>query len=145
MRKTSTVTISREGRDQGKVFLLTEMPASQAEKWAARAFFALARSGVDVPEDIAEAGFAGIAVLGLKALGGIHFVDAEPLMDEMFACIRILPSAARPDIVRDIHEQDIEEVATRLQLRMEVFNLHTGFLPAGTAFTSISAPAAAVS
>ena len=33
-RKTANVTISAAGRDQGKVFVLREMPASQAERWA---------------------------------------------------------------------------------------------------------------
>ena len=135
MRKTATVTITREGRDKGQVFVIEEMPASQAEKWAARAFIALAKSGVDVPEDIASAGFAGLAVLGLRALGGIDFALAEPLMDEMFQCIRIAES---PSFVRNLTEDDIQEVATRLQLRAEVFALHTGFSMAGAGSQSTS-------
>lgn len=126
-RKTVTVTIEAEGRDLGKVFLLREMPASQAEKWAARAFLAMARSGIDIPDDLAGAGLAGIATVGLKAIGGLGFAEAEPLMDEMFACIQIIPDPARPAVVRALVESDTEEISTRLRLRKEVFGLHVDF------------------
>lgn len=126
-RKTATVTIDAEGRDLGKVFLLREMPASQAEKWAARAFLAMARSGIDIPDDLAGAGLAGIAAVGLKAIGGLGFAEAEPLMDEMFACIQIIPDPARPAVVRALVESDTEEISTRLRLRKEVFGLHVDF------------------
>lgn len=126
-RKTATVTIEADGRDLGKVFLLREMPASQAEKWAARAFLAMARSGIDIPDDMAGAGLAGIAAVGLKAIGGLGFAEAEPLMDEMFACIQIIPDPARPAVVRALVESDTEEISTRLRLRKEVFGLHVDF------------------
>jgi hypothetical protein len=126
-RKTEMVVIDAEGRDKGKTFIIREMPATQAEKWAMRAFLALAKSGVDVPEDVAASGLAGIAALGLRALSGLTFADAEPLMDEMFSCIQIMPDPTRPNVTRHLIEDDIEEVATRLRLRKEVLALHTGF------------------
>ena len=43
-RKVEYITIDQEGRDQGKTFKITEMPALKAEKWATRAFLALAAS-----------------------------------------------------------------------------------------------------
>jgi hypothetical protein len=127
MRRTATVTIDIAGRDFGKVFQLTEMPAAKAEKWAARAFLALARNGVDIPDNIAEAGLAGIAMLGIKAFGSMNFADAEPLLDEMFQCIAIIPDPAKPQVVRALIDDDIEEIATRLRLRKEVFSLHVDF------------------
>jgi len=133
-RKTKIVQISDENRDKGKCFLIREMPATQAEKWAARAFLALAKSGVEIPDDIANAGLAGIAAMGIRALGGMTFADAEPLLDEMFnSCVAVIPDPAKPEIFRGaggigaLIEDDIEEVATRLKLRKEVFSLHTGF------------------
>ena len=126
-RKVTTVVIGNAGRDHGKVFKLTEMPATQAEKWAMRAFLAMSRNGIEIPEDIASAGLAGIASIGIKAIGGMNFVDAEPLMDEMFACIAIIPDASKPGVSRGLIEDDIEEVATRLRLRKEIFGLHTDF------------------
>ena len=124
MRKVLDVTISDAGRDLGKVFILTEMPASKVEKWAARAILALCKSGFDVPDG---AGMEFIAVAGLKALGGLNFFDAEPLLDEMMECVQIRPDPSKPNVVRALIEDDIEEVKTRLQLRAEVFTLHTNF------------------
>jgi hypothetical protein len=126
-RKTTIVTIDAAGRDMGKRFQLTEMSASQAEKWGMRAIAAIVRSGVDVPEHIAQSGMAGIMAVGLKSLFGADFRDAEPLLDELFACVKILPDAAHPGLARALVEEDIEEVATRLRLRSEVFELHTNF------------------
>lgn len=127
-RKTLTITIDTAGRDKGKVFVLTEMPASQAERWALRALSALASSGVEVPDDLRDAGFAGIARLGIQAFGNLPWEKAEPLLDEMFRCVQVQPS---PKVVRDLIEDDIEEIATRLKLRMELFKLHADFLQAG--------------
>lgn len=126
-RKTLTIAIDAEGRDKGKTFLLTEMPASKGEKWAARALLALARGGIEVPENIAGLGLAGIAIVGVQALSGLEWELAEPLMDEMFACIQIIPDASRPAVVRGLVEDDIEEIKTRIMLRKEILTLHVEF------------------
>jgi hypothetical protein len=124
-RKEASITIEAPGRDQGKTFILTEMPASKAEAWGARLMLALSRAGVDVPLDFFEMGMAGVAVMGLKAMGGLSWDVAKPLLDEMMACVRIKVPAG----VRDLNEDagDIEEVKTRLRLRDEVINLHLSF------------------
>lgn len=126
-RHTKSVTVIADGRDNGKTFLITEMPASQAEKWAFRALSALAKAGVDVPEDVAKMGLPAIATLGIKAVCGMDFAEAEPLMDEMFACIQIIPDMSKPEVRRGLIEADIEEVKTRVTLRKEWLALHTGF------------------
>lgn len=143
MRKTITVTIDAAGRDQGKVFFIRELPASQAEMWAARAFLALARSGVEVPDGVAESGLAGIATFGFRALAGVRFEDAVDLMAEMFTCVQIIPDPTKPNVIRALIEDDIEEVATRLRLRKEVFGLHVDFSLAGALQISASASAPA--
>jgi hypothetical protein len=116
-----------ELRDKGKRFKITEMPAMQAEKWAARFFLALAKSGIDIPSDIAQQGMAGVAIVALRTLGGVDWQLAEPLLDEMFKCVAIyLPNNAtqtRPPTMQD----DIEEVKTLWDLRKEVLELHLGF------------------
>lgn len=126
MRKTKIVTIERDGRDKGKSFLVTEMPAVQAEKWAARVFLAMAHSGVEVPPNIIDAGIAGIAVMGLRSLQGVNFEEAEPLLDEMMTCVRYAPDG-KQELARPLVESDIEEVPTILKLRAEVFQLHVDF------------------
>lgn len=140
-RKTATVLIEDAGRDQGKTFLIREMSAHRAERWATRALMALAKAGVQVPDDLAGAGLAGIAAIGMQALGSLSFADAEPLLDEMMACVSVVPS---PNVVRPLIEDDIEEVLTRLKLRVEVFNLHTGFSLAASPPTPTPGLAASV-
>lgn len=142
MRKTKVVTITDEGRDKGKQFLLTEMPASRAEKWAVRALLALARSGVDVPDNLVLTGMAGLMEVGLLALRGISFSDAEPLLDEMIGCVMVMPDPiGNPTFARNLIEDDIEEVATRVQLRSEVFSLHTDFFSLADKLKSTSGTA----
>lgn len=126
-RKSATITIDLPGRDIGKVFLLTEMSAMKAEKWAARALLVLARSNMQIPEGITSAGMAGIAVIGIHALAGVEFAQAEPLLDEMLQCVEFIPDAARPMVKRHLMEDDIEEVRTYVRLREEVLSLHVGF------------------
>ena len=126
-RKTEHVTIVTEGRDNGKVFLLTEMSATQAESWAMRVFLALASSGADIPPEYLNSGMAGVAMLGLRAMAGLKWDDANPLLVEMFGCVSIIPNPAAPNIARRLVEDDIEEVLTRISLREKVLSLHVGF------------------
>lgn len=129
MRKSKIVTIPFENRDKGKQFLITEMGAFQAEAWATRAFLALANSGVDLEGAHEDMGMAGLAYLGLRALTRVRYEDAKPLLDEMLTCIKIVPDPSNPSFVRDIVEgaDDVEDTATVLFLRAEVFELHTNF------------------
>lgn len=130
MRKTIECLIEDEGRDKGKVFIITEMPASQAEKWAIRALLVAAQSGADVGG--AMSGMAGVAAAGIATIMGARFADVEPLLDEMFRCIQIRPDPRNPDparaaVVRPLIEDDTEEIMTRGRLRAEWFALHVGF------------------
>ena len=125
-RNTKIVTITDEGRDKGKTYLLTEMPASQAEEWAMRALLLATQSGADIPKDVH--GMAAIAVMGIQTiLGGVKFESLKPLLDEMFQCVQIIPDLRKSTFARPLIEDDIEEVGTRLHLRNEVLSLHLGF------------------
>lgn len=129
-RKTKTVIIDLGEdfpRDNGKVFHLEEMSAMAAEKWAMRAMLALTKSGVEIPEGIEGMGFAGVAIVGMRALGGVAFEDLEPLMDEMLECVSIQPDPRQPAVTRPLIKDDIEEVPTLVFLRREVFDLHANF------------------
>jgi len=124
MRKTKPVTIQGEGRDQGKVFQITEMPTTQAEKWGIRAASAIARTGFDIPTG---AGWDAMVAVGFQAFLRADWADVEPLLDEMMACVEFMPDAKRPDVTRRLVETDTEEIATIVKLRDEVFELHAGF------------------
>lgn len=134
-RKVLQYQVKDAGRDQGKAFLLKEMPASQAEKWALRAFLAMASNGIELPEGVEHTGFAGIAQMGLSMIGKLPYADAEPLLDEMMSCVLYIPSPNNPGVSRALIEDDIEEVATRLKLRVAVFKLHADFSNAGALST----------
>lgn len=124
------------------------MAARPAEKWAVRAFLALAHSRADIPPNIAQryANAKGdmrqiAAIAGL--LGHLHFPEIEPLMDELMQCISFLVDAGPPPVTRQIHDagdgnDDIEEVATRQMLRAEVIGLHVNFSLPGAIFHLIT-------
>ncbi len=124
-RRTVEFTVTDNNRDKGKKFLITELSSEAGEEWALKLFFALANTGVDIPDEIRNAGMAGVARLGLSALGKLPFDVAQPLLREMFTCIQFIPGAR--NVVRDLLSDDIEEVWTRLQLRGEVLKLHVDF------------------
>jgi hypothetical protein len=130
-RKTTIVVIDTPGRDQGKIYHLNEMSSGQAEAWAMRLLLAVANSGVDIPEGVFYMGMAALPIIGLKAITGLRWEIAQPLMAEMMNCVSIQPSRERPQITRPLIEDDIEEVYTRLQLRDALIELHTGFSVAG--------------
>lgn len=143
MRKELDVTITDLGRDQGKVFHLKEMPASRAEKWAMRALMLVARANADLGE-LAGMGMQGIAMLGIQSIMKIDFEDAEPLLDEMMECVSIKPDPKNPNVIRNLIDDDIEEIGTRIFLRQKIIELHVGFSMGGALSTPTSEPKEAV-
>ena len=139
-RKQITLTIGAEGRDKGKVFILTELSAYDAEEWAGRALFSLMNAGVEIPDNIAEAGLAGVAAMGMKAIAKLPFDSAKPLLDKMMDCVQIQPS---PNVTRELMSGDVEEVATLFTLRKKVLGLHLDFFTAAAPSTSGSKSTAA--
>jgi hypothetical protein len=138
-RKQATVTITAEGRDQGKVFYITEMAAMQAERWATRVLLAAAKSGMEISDETVGAGMAGLTAEGmLKAILGVPYAEAEPLLAEMLTCVKIIPDPSNPGFMRSDIESDIEEVSTLVKLRAEVFALHTNFSIGASRSTSTS-------
>lgn len=131
MRREVDVTVETEGRDKGKVFHLREMSADAAEEWAFRIFLSLSRAGVDLPAEVMNGGMAAVAACmpGIMAsvlingVGSLEFAELRPLLAQMMDCVQI----REPSVIRSLTPDDIEEVATRIFLRGEVFKLHTGF------------------
>lgn len=152
-RKELRVTITAEGRDRGKMFVLREMPADQGERWAFRTLLALSRGGIDLPQGMFDGGFAGLAtmlpyflVIGLRSLHGAQWNEFEPLLEEMMGCVQYQPPGGAP--VQQLfpgENSQIEEVATRVKLRQEVVQLHVGFLLADALATSGTPPSAPAS
>lgn len=144
-RKTSNYTVEAEGRDHGKVFVITEMSAADAEDWAFRVMLALMANNVDLPEGFETLGMAGLAQIGLKSLSGLKHADAKPLLNELFRCVQIRTDPKNPQVIRDFIDDDTEEVMTRVNLRMEVLKLHIDFSQAaGSSIFGQAKKAAAV-
>lgn len=138
-RRTSFVTIQgdkEKNRDVGKVFKLTEMPPMQSEKWAYRAFLALASGGIEIPEDIAQQGLMGIAQMGIKIFGSMRWPDAEPLLDEMMGCIEVVPDPANRAVTTQLFGASLDEVSTLMTLRKAIFALHVDFSQLGALYAS---------
>lgn len=151
-RKETRVTITTEGRDRGKVFVIREAPADQGFRWVCRAMLALSRGGIDVPPGIFEAGFAGLAallpyliVIGLKSLHGAQWAEIEPLLDEMMGCVKYQPPGVPAPPLQEIfpgENAQYEEMATKAELLREVAKLHVGFSLADALSTSEPPPSA---
>ena len=135
MARKEATFVAEDGRDNGKQFLLTEMSASQAENWAFKVILAVGNAGIEIPENLASQGMAGLMAIGYMNLLKIPFEAAKPLLDEMMTCVQIIPSAS---IRRHLIEEDIEEVTTRLHLRKAVWDLHMDFFLGESRSTSVS-------
>jgi len=141
---TKEVTIA-EGSDEGKTFVVSQMPLLRGDRWANRAALALMKSGVDVSAlkglDGARSGdFTGMLDIAeilnavLKALGGIEEHVAQELLDELLTVVKLkLPDGAtRPIIVPTEHAPgDITSIATLWKLRIEAIKVNLDFLKAG--------------
>ena len=128
MLKTKDVTIADEGRDKGKQFRITEMPALRLEKWAMRLFLALMATGAPVPEESLDAGAAALAGVDVQAIiQRLPFETMEPLLDEMLGCVAYLEAVPGGQALPLPLGDHVEEVSTLLYLRAEVIELHLGF------------------
>lgn len=126
-RNVKTLSILNAGRDMGKKFIITEMDAFQGESWAYRALLALIGGGVEVPPDFQKMSMAAMAEIGFKALSRLKWEVAEPLLSEMMQCVTIQPDPNEPRVIRAMIPEDIEEISTIMQLRVEVWKLHVDF------------------
>jgi len=141
---TKEVTIA-EGSDEGKTFVVSQMPLLRGDRWANRAALAIMRADIDLSSlkglggaksgdftgmlDIAE-----ILSAVLKALGGIEEHVAQELLDELLAVVKLkLPNGAtRPIIPPSEHaDGDITSIATLWKLRIEAIKVNLDFLKAG--------------
>ena len=131
--------VATAGRDKGKRFLITEMPARKGHKWATRLLLALLGSGVEIDEDIAERGLAGVATVAMQAIGKVHPDIAMPLMDELLDCVQSVQDLGTRKWIDD----DFEEIATIFQLQRAVFQMHIEPFISGGPSTSASTKEAA--
>lgn len=126
-RKTCRVVVEEEGRDKGKTFVVTELPALDIERWTVRLVLALGKNGVNLPGVQTDSGFAGIAGILWALMAQVSPQEAEALMATMLEGLKI----DEGKIVRDVVQDDIEEPETLLTIRMAWVELHAGFFKKG--------------
>ena len=126
-RKVETIIVSDEGRDKGKTFIITEMPALDGERWATTALSLLSNSGLNLPRGAENSGMAGLAA---SPLGGLPALKAlqDPSLDAWWECVKYqhAPNQMSQKIFPGSACQ-IEEIPTVNLLRMKVLEMHTGF------------------
>jgi hypothetical protein len=83
----------------------------------------MGKANVDIPPEMIMLGWQAIVFAGLRALLAAPWDEAKPLLDEMMNCVQFKEPLAN----RMIMDGDIEEIATRVWLRDEVFKLHANF------------------
>jgi hypothetical protein len=139
-RRTQTITIEEEGRDKGKVFILTEMPATQGEKWAMQLMYLLTQTGVPLDAGLLSSGMSGLATAVSTA--GVALLRAlqDSSLDAWRDCVRYQHEPNHPlqPINWDSAACQIEEIKTIGQLRMAVIELHTAFFSPESLSTSAS-------
>jgi hypothetical protein len=143
-RRDTTIVIGEDGgRDKGKTFILTEMPATAGEKWAMQLMYLMQQNGVDLSPQAASSGMAGLAdALSAKkreqalAMGRAL---GDPSLAAWWDCVRYQHAPGHP--LQKIEQGDacqIEEIKTIASLRMEVVKLHTDFFPDDSVSTTES-------
>ena len=150
-RKTKTLVID-SGRDEGKSFLITEMPVTRADKWANKALCNLLKAGIDPKAVIVNllintidpsqevkidkmGGMLELATLLGRAVGGIPYEILQDLKDELIdECVQIIPSGGSPRQFLSI-DDELESLLTLESLRKEALLIHIDFLADGSSQT----------
>lgn len=131
-RRNEYFTVDKECRDFGKTFCITEMLAFDAESFAIRAGLAILKNNPALPTDLTEKianktiSFEDIAVLGLGLFSGVAYHDLKPLLDDLMDCVQIIVDK-KSMIMRELEDEDIEELSTIIELRKRALGLHINF------------------
>lgn len=137
-RRTKNVTITDDGRDKGKTFILTEMPSDEGELWATLALELLEKAGFIVPKEVKEGGMSGLAVTAYPFTFATGRALQTPELDGMWKYVQYQPKTegVPPQKLFAGNDCQIQEWTTRLKLRVEFVQLHTGFFTRGRPSTS---------
>ena len=152
MARTTKTLVIDSGRDEGKSFLITEMPVTRADKWANKALCNLLKAGID-PKAVnvnllintidpsqevkidKMGGMLELATLLGRAVGGIPYEILQDLKDELIdECVQIIPSGGSPRQFLSI-DDELESLLTLESLRKEALLIHIDFLADGSSQT----------
>jgi hypothetical protein len=147
MRQTKTIIIERDGRDKGKMFVLTEMSAWDTNKWGLACAKQLAKSGVELPQELVDMGIGGIingvrnavnnpsengdffTISLLKAflflMANVDENQLNKLLGDLIQCVQFQSETGA--VMQLLPDHHIEESSTFNTLYSEVFQLHSFF------------------
>jgi len=124
-RKTATIVI-KDGRDKGKQFLVTEMPATEGTTLSFQVFQLLAESGIDM--EIKSLDPIGIIKAAVRALSSLPRTDFEYYRDWLFKYVQWQSpadeKAVRKVILSDRDDSDIEDPLTVFELMYKSLDLN---------------------
>lgn len=128
-RKQITHIVEDDGRDKGKEFLITEMPAWDADTLAQDIWRAMGDAKfTGIPQDVIAMGCAGLATLGLSVLSASKPEVAAVMRDKLLATVEVVITHEGQQQVRKVNSIDFEEVQTIRTLMDKVFQVNFGFL-----------------
>lgn len=129
-RKEKEITIE-EGRDAGKTFKITEMPAVQADRWISRALSLLGKSNSEISALILTNGQEF-----LKEFAKIDYEETQPLLEELLSCASFIKDGVSIPMKGNMVDSVVEDWTTLFRLKYEAFLLSVGFLEQGGESTS---------
>lgn len=131
MRKEIEITIDG-GRDAGKTFKITEMPAFQADKWATKALCLVGKTGCSIIDLFNKMESGEV----LDILGRIGYEGVEPLFEELLNCCSFKKDGVYVPMKASMIDSVVEDWTTIFRLRREAYKLIMSFLEEGGESTS---------
>lgn len=142
MREEITVTL--QDGERNLTFRIRQMSAWKLERWIFRAVIQIARaSGESVSDLSIEDAQTALKKLAkgrdadsgaqkiVNIIGGLDYEEAEPLLDELLGCCKLIPDPSNPLMTMDMTEQtaegQIESPLTLIRLRVEAAKLNLSF------------------
>ncbi len=113
-------------------FYISRMGAYQAESWLIRAALVCGRD----PGDLGKI-FTGDKVSLVQALLRINYTEAQPLLDELLACVKLVNGEGMLQLGPDTAGV-IESPITLMRLRIEALKENFSFFIDGSAFGSLT-------
>lgn len=133
-RKQIEITITDEGRDRGKTFQITEMPATEAQEIATQLLVAALNCGMELKGDVFNMGMADLWQAGFSVIEQVPYHFLKPILDRFDRCAMYLDK--QTNFARKLADGDIEEVKTFFKLRAAAIKLHFDFFDLGGGLTS---------
>lgn len=134
--KSKIYTITK-GRDEGKSFKITEMPAMKADEWAHRLFYEASTSGLNLKEvdvlNLDTKSMQGMIEIGAMVgsiFGRIPPERSRELKFELLdTCVRIIPKGG--DAREVLWNDEIKDMKNFTILAAQAIGIHIDFLEQG--------------